>query len=65
MPFMLRCGHVEIDIPEGISLVWLFLVPQNPIIEDRKAAVVLNRDHASQLRLSDNFALQTDVLNVI
>ena len=58
-------GH-EIDIPEGIALVFAyFSVPQNPVIEDRKAAVVLTGDHAIQLWLSDNFVLQTDVLNVI
>ena len=35
-------GHVEVDIPKGVALVsGNFSVPQNPVIEDRKAAVVL------------------------
>ena len=51
-------GHVEVDIPEGVSLVSAyFSVPQNPVIEDRKAAVVLIGDHASQLGLPDDLIL--------
>ena len=59
-------GHVEVDIPEGVALVSAyFSVPQNPVIEDREAAVVLIGDHASQLGQSDDVILQTDVVNVV
>ena len=59
-------GHVEVDIPEGVALVSAyFSVAQYPVIEDRKAAVVLICDHASQLRLSKDVILQTDVFNVV
>ena len=59
-------GHVKINVLEGVALVSAaFTVPQNPVIQDRKAAPVLIGDHASQLWLCDNFVLQTDVLNVI
>ena len=58
--------HVEVDIPEGVALVSAyFSVPQNPVIEDCKAAVVLIGDHASQLWLRDDLILQTDVFNVV
>ena len=51
-------GHVEVDIPEGVALVSAyFSVPQNPVIEDREAAVVLIGDHASQLWLRDDLIL--------
>ena len=51
-------GHVEIDIPEGIALVFAyFSMPQNPVIEDCKAAVVLIGDHAGQIWLCDHFVL--------
>ena len=50
--------HVEVDIPEGVALVSsYFSVPQNPVIEDREAAVVLIGDHASQLWLRDDLIL--------
>ena len=53
-------GHVEVDIPEGVALIFVNLsVPQNPVVQDREAAVVLIGDHASQLRLSDHVILQT------
>ena len=33
-------GHVEIDIPEGVALVFAnFSVPQYPVIQDREAAL--------------------------
>ena len=51
-------GHVEVDIPEGVALVSAyFSVPQNPVIEDHKAAVVLIGDHASQRWLRDDLIL--------
>ena len=51
-------GHVEVDIPEGVTLVsGNFSVPQNPVIEDREAAVVLIGDHASQLWMRDDLIL--------
>ena len=59
-------GHVDVDIPEGVALVSVyFAVAQYPVIEDREAAVVLIGEHASQLGLSDDVILQTDVLNVV
>ena len=49
-------GHVKINVPEGVALIFANLsVPQNPVVQDRAAAVVLTGDHAGQLRLSDNF----------
>ena len=54
-PYQAAGGHVEVDIPEGVALVSAFFsVPQNPIIEDREAAVVLIGDHASQLWQRDD-----------
>ena len=47
-------GHVEIDIPEGVALVFAdFSVPQNPVKQDRKTAFVLVVDHSGQIWLSD------------
>ena len=44
-------GHVEVHIPECVALIFANLsVPQNPVVQDREAAVVLIGDHASQLR---------------
>ena len=51
-------GHVEVGIPQGVALVSAyFSVPQNPVIEDREAAVVRIGDHASQLWLRDDLIL--------
>ena len=51
-------GHIEIDIPEGVALVFAdFSVPQYPVIQDRKAAFVLVVDHSGQLWLSDHVIL--------
>ena len=51
-------GHIEVEIPEGVTLVsGNFLVPQNMVIEDHEAAIVLICDHASQLELSDDVIL--------
>ena len=51
-------GHVEVDIPEGVAFVSAYSsVPQNLVIEDGEAAVVLNGDHASQLWLRDDLIL--------
>ena len=55
MPFMLR----EVDVPEGVRLVHCHLpVPQYPVIQDRKAAVVLVVDHAGQLWKGDHVVLE-------
>ena len=64
-PLHAACGHVEVDIPEGVALVSAyFSVPQNPVIEDRETAIVLIGDHVSQLWLRDDLIL-TDVFNVV
>ena len=39
--------HVQVDVPEGVRLVHCHLpVPQYPVIQDRKAAIVLSVDHS-------------------
>ena len=59
-------GHVEVDISEDVALVSAyFSVPQNPVKEDREAAVLLIGVHASQLWLCDDLILYTDVFNVV
>ena len=59
-------GHVEIDIPEGIALVFAdFEVAEHPVIEECKTAFVLVGDHSGQLWLSDHVILQTDVLDAV
>ena len=59
-------GHVEIDIPEGVALVFAeFSVPQYPVVQDREVAFVLVADHAGQLWQSDHVILETDVLNAV
>ena len=53
-------GYVEVDIPEGVALIFANLsVPQKLVVQDREAAVVLIAEHPSQLRLSDHVILQT------
>ena len=47
-------GHVQVDVPEGVRLVyWHLSVPQYPVIQDRKAAFVLVVDRSDQLWQSD------------
>ena len=54
---MLRAGTLRLIFQRVALVSAYFSVPQNPVIEDCEAAVVLIGDHASQLWLRDDLIL--------
>ena len=59
-------GQVEIDYSEALRLVHCHLpVPQYPVIQNRKAALVLVIDHSSQLGVCDHVILEKYASDVV
>ena len=59
-------GHVEVDIPNGVALVFAnFAVAEDAIVQDCEACKILIANHAGQLWLSHHVVLQADVLDVV
>ena len=59
-------GHVKVDVQEGVRLVHYHLpVPQYPVIQDRKAVLVLVVDHSGQLWQSDHVVLERYASDVV
>ena len=57
-------GNVEIDVPQGITLVANDLaVPQYAVVQDRQAAGVLVADDPGELCVGDHVELEANVLD--
>ena len=59
-------GHVEVDIPKRVALVYAdFAMAEDAIVQDCEACGKLVANHAGQLWLGHHVVLQTDVLDVV
>ena len=61
---MLQGGHVDVDIPNGVVLVFSdFAVAEDAIVQDCEACGLLVANHAGQLWLGRHVEFQADVVD--